>query len=430
MVAALVMAFSFAVACGDDDDDGGGAAAQPTLAPILSGGGNESSENGQIPGSRAAEGDQPLGTGEVDSSKSTITIPYLTFLTGPAAFVGESQKKGVDAFVNWINANGGINGHPVEVAYLDDQSDPSQTVNFYRQVADNDDYLVLASGGINQVSFKDLSDELKLPCVCLPGTSQLDTPVADYLFTSEATAQDFHQIVLKYAQEQGWKTVGLLRGENAYDDDWVSVFRQDGAKYGIEVIAEEQFALTDTTWVTQLTKLRDANADFLHIFVPNPAVWAEVEQLGIDTSKVTSDHPGTAPPILLAAGDAVVGIHATQPKGAVYKQALPPESPHYKQADIFAVEFAKVTQDPPDAFALFGWNIMHIISEALRRAEDDGQYNRDGVRDVLEAMNGDLVTAMGVIAFSATDHRALGETDFTIVEVGPNAEFTAVEGFY
>ncbi len=383
--------------------------------------------NGEPPG-KSASGKQPLGTGQLDPSKSTIKVPYITYVTGPAAPVATAELQGAKAYVDWLNAHGGVNGHKLELEIQDDASDPSQDVNIYRKDADDKNALVVALGGLNSIAFKPISDELKLACVCLPGTSDIDTPVAKYMFNSEATAEDFHPLLLQYAQKQGWHTVGLLHNGLDYDNAWTKVWKEQGAKYGIKVIAEEQFALSDTQFTTQLTKLRDAKPDFIMTVGANPAIFQEIKQLGI-TVPILSDHPSTVPSVLQGAGDAAVGVIATQPKAVVYKQVLQPSDPQYFQDDLFTNEYKKQTTQPIDAFSAFGWSLMHITAEALRRAEDNGKLNRDGVRDAIESINGDLVTAMGKISYSPTKHRGVGVEAYTVVKIGPNSQYIPVPGF-
>jgi ABC-type branched-subunit amino acid transport system substrate-binding protein len=108
---------------------------------------------------------------------------------------------------------------------------------------------------------------------------------------------------------------------------------------------------------------------------------------------------------------------------------LKPGDPQYFQDDLFATEYKKANSQPIDAFSAFGWSLMHITAEGLRRAEDDGKLTRDGVRDAIEGINGDLVTAMGKITYSPTKHRGVGQEAYTLVKIGPNVQYIPIAGY-
>ena len=58
-------------------------------------------------------------------------------LTGPNAQYGAQWKAGFDLALDQINANGGINGRPLQYVFEDSQSDPRQAVSIAQKfVAD------------------------------------------------------------------------------------------------------------------------------------------------------------------------------------------------------------------------------------------------------------------------------------------------------
>ena len=57
-----------------------------------------------------------------------ITIGVTAPVTGPAAQYGEAWVEGFDLALETINAEGGINGTPLEYVIEDSQNDPRQAV--------------------------------------------------------------------------------------------------------------------------------------------------------------------------------------------------------------------------------------------------------------------------------------------------------------
>ena len=55
-------------------------------------------------------------------AQSTIKIGSILSTTGPAAFLGEDMKAGMELAVEEINSKGGINGRKIEWVFYDAES--------------------------------------------------------------------------------------------------------------------------------------------------------------------------------------------------------------------------------------------------------------------------------------------------------------------
>src|SRR6266542_6672421 len=72
-----------------------------------------------------------------------IKIGYLADTNGTSAQIGAGMHLGTDLAVEQINAAGGINGHPLQVIYVDPQSDPTQAGQMATQLVQTDKVDVL-----------------------------------------------------------------------------------------------------------------------------------------------------------------------------------------------------------------------------------------------------------------------------------------------
>lgn len=79
-------------------------------------------------------------------SGEPIKIGAVLPLTGIAAIVGETEKKGIELAVEEINMNGGINGHELQVIFEDDQTDPKNTVSAVTKLATLDKVSAIIGG--------------------------------------------------------------------------------------------------------------------------------------------------------------------------------------------------------------------------------------------------------------------------------------------
>ncbi len=105
LLAVLLTMALVAAACGSDDDDEGG---------------GDSSSDGET---AAADGPSPCGIeGDGEATGEPIKVGSIQSKTGPDDF--SSSGQGARAFFECVNANGGINGRPVEFILEDDQWTP------------------------------------------------------------------------------------------------------------------------------------------------------------------------------------------------------------------------------------------------------------------------------------------------------------------
>jgi len=75
-----------------------------------------------------------------------IVIGSFQALSGPVAPIGISMRKGMDAYFNWVNANGGINGRKIEFIVADDAFNPSKTVVEVKRLVEQDKVFAIVGG--------------------------------------------------------------------------------------------------------------------------------------------------------------------------------------------------------------------------------------------------------------------------------------------
>lgn len=105
-----------------------------------SGGGSSSSTS---TGTQASAGTSAGGPG----SGSTINIGVLGAFSGALAQSGTPVRDGVMAWVQTVNAAGGINGHPVKAFVEDDKANPAASTQALRTLVEQDHVVALV--GVN-----------------------------------------------------------------------------------------------------------------------------------------------------------------------------------------------------------------------------------------------------------------------------------------
>ena len=93
-------------------------------------------------GSRCDDGAR-RGSG---SDGTPIKVGVMDDVTGVGAIEGALMRVSTDLVVQRTNSSGGINGHPLQVTYVDPKGDATQALNLATQLAQQDNVDVLAGG--------------------------------------------------------------------------------------------------------------------------------------------------------------------------------------------------------------------------------------------------------------------------------------------
>ncbi len=144
LLALLAVFALLTTACGDDSDDssGGGGDAAADSSSDDSSNDDSSSDDSDDAGSddsgdMAADGDAGCGLGNgQEATGDPIKVGAVVGATGPADF--SSASKATAAYFACVNANGGINGRPIDYQVEDDQWDPAVAATVARGLVEDE----------------------------------------------------------------------------------------------------------------------------------------------------------------------------------------------------------------------------------------------------------------------------------------------------
>lgn len=202
-------------------------------------------------------------------SDSEIVIGTIMPLTGPKA--GNSAPgRGLDAYIKYVNDNGGINGRKIKLIMEDDQSQPAQTVARARKLVEEDKVFLLASplGTEPNLAIRDYLVQHQVPVVApATGSSQLSNPPNKYYFTLQTNYFGEGGAHVKYAVEQ-------LKDKNiavAYQNDDAGKEAYEGVKaaaekYKVQLAGEVSFESTAVNLSAEALKLKNSGASVVMIY--------------------------------------------------------------------------------------------------------------------------------------------------------------------
>ena len=198
----------------------------------------------------------------------TIRFGAILPLSGADAAIGQEQLRGIQFAVDQANAAGGIGGHPVELRFADNQTQPDRSVAIFNTMAAAQGKIPLIfTAGPGLAALAPLATREKI--ILLNATKQNDTlsGAAPFLVSTVPTNAQETQVLAQYLISQG-KTRGAILFE---DTPAGAAARDDFAKYfpeaGGTILAQEPTRSGQADYRPALLKLADARPDVALVFL-------------------------------------------------------------------------------------------------------------------------------------------------------------------
>jgi branched-chain amino acid transport system substrate-binding protein len=356
----------------------------------------------------------PAATTSGAASGGTIKIGMITSLTGPYNPLGGFNKQAADLLVKQINDAGGINGAKIELSIEDDQSNPSQALTAVKKLIASK--IVALIGPVFSSSCVAILDEVeaaKIPMITQCAADSVVTPIRPNVFLGPQSTRIAADQLLGYLKSVGKTKIALLHDSTEYGSLGGSIIKADAAKYGITSVDEQLYELTATTFIPQLTKIKNGDAQAIISWgsgAPAVTITKEYKQLGI-TIPLSFSGAQASPLFLKPAGDAANGL-IVQCQLAPIGKYLPDSNPAKPLITKFDADFMAAYNTPPAQFAYNTDDAIQLFVAAIKKAGPDPAK----IRDAVEQTKG-FVSVDGTFNYSPTDHTGLTADDIWIAQV-------------
>lgn len=330
-------------------------------------------------------------------AKSPYVLGAVLSLSGPVAANGVPTKDGIQVAVEEINGAGGIDGHPIEVLFEDDQSKPDQAVILANKLITQNRALMLlgASFGSTTNAIATVAEKQKVPQISPTAWTKEELRVLPYTFYFLA---DFVSVVDRMldfvTKELKAKRIGILRLSREYGQIGSEAFHKLAGKYGVEIVREERGNDPDTDFTPQLTNIRAAKPEVLVSWFANPAGAISIKnarQLGMMIPIIGPVSMATRPTI-------TVGGPAAE--GVIIQSFIAADDPLPRQRHF--IEFYRAKRGKlPEIFESMGYDMVRVAAAALKKVGGD-RPDLSKLREALETVQYD--GAMTILKYSAKVH--------------------------
>jgi branched-chain amino acid transport system substrate-binding protein len=203
------------------------------------------------------------GTTQPPPTGTPLKIGWIGTLTSATISGPILAKDGMDAWVKWTNGHGGIDGHPVEVSYVDDKADPAVGLAGVKQLVESEHVIAIvgSNAGSTQQTWAPYVLEKRVPVV---GGSLIDalwfTNPMFYPVGGSVVTNIFGQ--MKSAAVAGNKKVAvILCTESAACQQAQPLFTKNATDVGMEMVYNALASTTQASYTAECLAAKKAGAE-------------------------------------------------------------------------------------------------------------------------------------------------------------------------
>jgi branched-chain amino acid transport system substrate-binding protein len=344
---------------------------------------------------------------------NSYKIGALVSQTGNYAELGLQALEGMQFMVDEINADGGINGIPVELVPYDDKSEVTEVALTAKRSADVDHVIAILEGTVTQLanSLIPVANELEVPAAGISGTALFDDQLGTWFFRPMGSEVDYAFLILEYmSQDLGISKYATLIENSGYGQGGKVFLPQLSPSYDLSIAEEQYFDPGATDLTPQLYNIDTSEAEAIVIWGSSPTAAMAIKQIremNIYLPILTT--PSQASPSMLQLFgeyyEVEPSVVSATSKIDVWQQ-LSDDDPDKTLLKDFAELYEENYNHPPAMWNVLGSQMVLFLADGLERCApdlSDIKEARNELRCALENTS-DLDLLSGTYTMSPTDH--------------------------
>ncbi|MFK5646107.1 ABC transporter substrate-binding protein [Ornithinimicrobium sp. LYQ121] len=380
-------------------------------------------------GSDSGDGDGDGAATGGGGDATPIKIGIIADLTGATGDVGTPYNEGMLAYIDYRNADGGIDGHPIDAASNDYAYEVPKAEQLYKQYV-NDGVVAIqgwGTGDTEALRTKVANDELPFM------SGSFAEPLADpeespYNFVVAPTYSDQMRIALNWINEDsgGAGEVAVFHSDSPFGQAPVA----DGEAW----IDEQGYDLgyasypmpTGANFVGLLSQAKSQGAEYIviqHVASPAAQVAKDIKDQGLDMKIVCLNWCANELFITTAGDEAAEGHMLVQPFAPVSS-----EKPGHETISAYLEEEGESIDDKGAAWVQ-GWAVMDVMAQGMAKVlEEEDEVTGPALKEALETMGAidtEGLIGDGTVEFSAESHRGSTSSGVYRAEGGAMVEVEA-----
>ncbi|WP_425053899.1 ABC transporter substrate-binding protein [Psychromarinibacter sp. S121] len=353
-------------------------------------------------------------------AQDAITIGVTGPMTGPAAQYGEAWVEGFDLALEAINAEGGINGTPLEYIFEDSQNDPRQTVAIAQKFI-NDPKIVVEIGDFSSTSSMAASPLYQRAGLVQFGMTNSHpdfTKTGDYIWSPSIPQSQEQPLHAAFAYDGlGMRKVAVMHLNTDWGTTAMTLFTDAFKEMGGEVVAIEGYLPEEKDFRATLTRIKAAAPDgiMLESYYPDAAlIVRQLRDAGIDIP-ILGVGSIYSPSFIELAGEASEGVYTS----AYF-------SPTFTRPEVkeFVDLFVETYGHEPNSFNAYAYDAMNILAAVMR----EYGTTREDIKNGLAEISGISSVIFPEVDFDPETRRVSGPVTTPLVVKDGKFEIYEAEG--
>eukprot|EP00831_Metopus_contortus_P040052 TRINITY_DN31362_c0_g1_i1.p1 TRINITY_DN31362_c0_g1~~TRINITY_DN31362_c0_g1_i1.p1 ORF type:complete len:442 (+),score=111.64 TRINITY_DN31362_c0_g1_i1:505-1830(+) len=378
-----------------------------------------------LPACNTADESSTIDSHTPGVTDDTITLGSSLALTGHAGYLGTQTLRGAEAYLHFVNEQGGVHGRKILVEAVDDSYDPPQCLaNTQRFIIDNNVFALFCYVGTpTTLKALPLVEEARIPLVGMfTGANALRQPVNRYVVNIRASYyQETMAAVSHMVKDLGLHKIAVFYQFDAYGFDGLIGTELALKKFALEPVARGSYIRGTQDVDEGLERIRKSKAEAVVMIGTYGACARFVELAG---------ERGYNPifyTVSFVGAEELARLVGTDFPAHVFMSHVVPPPIDRQLKDDSASDYVSLLKryfpnDTPSFVGLEGFLNARILVEGLRIAGRN--LTRDGFIRAIESIR-DFKLGPGMsITYGPADRQGLEAIYFTKLHMGHFIPFT------
>ena len=318
-------------------------------------------------------------------AQGTVKIGLINVLSGQFADAGIQLDNGIKTYMKQYGDT--VAGKKIEIIRRDVGGPaPDVAKRLAQELVVREGVDILAGFLLtpNALAAADVSAQAKKFMVVMNAATSIITTKSPYMIRTSVTLPQVMETFGTWAAKGGTKKCYTMVTDYGPGHDSEAAFQRAFKEGGGEIVGSVRFPVANPDFSAFVQRAKDMNLECIYIFIPGgaqpAALGKAMAERGIDPAKtkILASGEATSEQALKSMGDAGLGIISAWHYD--YKSDAPRN-----------VEFVKLFNEMhgrnPDFFSIGGYDGMHAIYEALKRA--DGKTDGESLITAAKGMTWD-----------------------------------------
>jgi branched-chain amino acid transport system substrate-binding protein len=351
---------------------------------------------------------------ETGVTESTIKLGMSAPFSGPNGAYGQEMREAISAYIDNVNAAGGIHGRKLELVALDDGYETERAVANTRELLQQHKVFALVGyyGSSPTAAAMEIFSAAKTPLVgTISGSEMLRTPANRYMFHVRASYADETEAIINQLASLGLKNIAVF-----YQNDGFGASGLNGVVAALKkhnmtpsaVGTVERNSVDVAAAVAAIGKVRPQAVVMVTLYKPTAAFVREMKKEGLYPQYATLSPVG-ADLLATELGEDARGVGISQVMPYPWNDTIPVVR-EYKR-----VMEKRNKKHAMSYYGVEGFVTIKVLVEGIRKAGKD--LDREKLVNALDGMR-EFDTGGHKVDFSQGSRSGSKYVDLTVIGQG------------